>query len=106
MLDLVGAGGDGYRGHVAGGESLRHAECAVREATPPVDPSSPDGARSPASQLLGKLPLAFIENRGQVDECARFSARCDGMTVYFTDGGLVIHLVTGALNDRATRPFD
>jgi len=36
-----------------------------------------------ASEVLGKLPLAFIENRGQVDERARFVCHGGGATAYF-----------------------
>jgi len=43
--------------------------------------TSPAAQRTPVS--LAHLPLAFIENRGQVDERVRFSARRGGMTASF-----------------------
>src|SRR5262245_39019589 len=50
-------------------------------------------ARCSVVKHLGSLPLAFVENRGQTDPRVRFSARCDGMTTYFTDTAFVMQLV-------------
>jgi alpha-tubulin suppressor-like RCC1 family protein len=39
-----------------------------------------------------KLPLYFIENKGQVDQKVRYYARTAGQTLYFTDEGIVFDL--------------
>ena len=40
----------------------------------------------------GKLPLYFIENKGQVDSKVRFYVKTPGQTLYFTDEGIVFDL--------------
>ncbi len=41
----------------------------------------------PAEMKAGRLPLVFVENRGQVDAQARFSGVKGGLQVYFTNDG-------------------
>src|SRR5262245_33536198 len=48
------------------------------------------------------LPVAFVENRGQMDERVRFHARDGGMTAYFTDDAFVLQLVRRKSFDGAT----
>jgi len=43
-------------------------------------------------RIYGKLPLYFIENRGQVDEKVSFYERGAGHATFFTDKGVVIGL--------------
>ena len=43
-------------------------------------------------ESYGKLPLYFIENKGQVDSKVRFYAKTPGQTLYFTDEGIVFDL--------------
>ncbi len=40
----------------------------------------------------GKLPLYFIQNRGQLDPKVRFYLKTSGQTLYFTDEGIVFDL--------------
>ena len=40
----------------------------------------------------GKLPLYFIENRGQLDSEVRFYVKTFGQTLYFTDEGIIFDL--------------
>jgi hypothetical protein len=41
----------------------------------------------------GRLPLAFIENQGQVDEKVKFYVRNGGQTVWLTNEGIVFDLL-------------
>ena len=43
-------------------------------------------------ESYGKLPLYFIENKGQVDSKVRFYVKTPGQTLYFTDEGIVFDL--------------
>jgi len=43
-------------------------------------------------EAYGKLPLLFIENRGQVDEAVRYYVKASGQTVYFTEENIVFDL--------------
>lgn len=59
----------------------------------PVDPVSmgPAPASPPApADAYGKLPLYFVENRGQVDARVRFYAHARGATSYFTSEGVTV----------------
>jgi hypothetical protein len=42
---------------------------------------------------MGRLPLAFIENQGQVDERAKFYVRSGNQTVWLTSEGLRFDLL-------------
>ncbi|MEW6747536.1 MAG: hypothetical protein AB1486_32795 [Planctomycetota bacterium] len=66
-----------------------------------VTHSAPD----PAHGLLSRLPLAFIENRGQIDERARFYARRGGMKAYFTEKGFALQLVSRPPDHASTGPM-
>ncbi|MGB6872760.1 MAG: hypothetical protein WBE46_01225 [Dehalococcoidia bacterium] len=55
-------------------------------------------------EAYGKLPLLFIENRGQVDEAVRYYVKASGQTVYFTEENIVFDLICSDLaeaDDRA-----
>ena len=45
------------------------------------------------TNLYGKLPLTFVENRGQFDKQVRFCARSPKTTVYFCTNEVVFHFV-------------
>jgi hypothetical protein len=49
-------------------------------------------ARLEPRERLEHLPLAFVENRGQLDPRAGFSLQRAGTSVYFTDAGLRMNL--------------
>ena len=44
-------------------------------------------------EAYGKLPLYFIENKGQLDPRVRFYVKTSGQTLYFTDEGIVFDLL-------------
>ena len=46
-------------------------------------------------KAYGKLPLYFIENKGQLDPKVRFCVKTSGQTLYFTDEGIVFDLLRG-----------
>jgi hypothetical protein len=43
-------------------------------------------------EAYGKLPLYFVENKGQLDSKVRFYVKTSGQTLYFTDEGIVFDL--------------
>ncbi len=51
----------------------------------------------------GRLPLYFIENKGQLDSKVRFYAKTPAQTLYFTNEGIVFDLIRGQ-EDAANRP--
>jgi len=51
-------------------------------------------------EAYGKLPLYFIENKGQVDPRVRFYIKTSGQTLYFTDEGIVFDLLRGEQETR------
>src|SRR5262249_34911299 len=80
----------GPTGRFVGSEALaRHAEADMRDVVPPRRPHScPEEGSPRATTSMSRLPLAFLENRGQVDARARFySRRRNGVTAYFTRNG-------------------
>jgi hypothetical protein len=44
-------------------------------------------------KAYGKLPLCFIENKGQIDSKVRFYVKASGQTLYFTEEGIVFDLL-------------
>lgn len=46
-------------------------------------------------ESYGKLPLYFIENKGQVDPKVKFYVKTYGKTLYLTDEGIVFDLLRG-----------
>ena len=55
-------------------------------------------------EAYGKLPLYFIENKGQLDPRVRFYVKTSGQTLYFTDEGIIFDFFrnkkTGEKADR------
>lgn len=62
---------------------------------PPISTLPPKAhAKAPTNvTTLGRLPLAFIENQGQVDEQAKFYVRTGGQTLWLTQEGLIFDLL-------------
>jgi hypothetical protein len=48
---------------------------------------------SSVTEAYCKLPLLFIENRGQVDEAVRYYVTASGQTIYFTEENIVFDLM-------------
>jgi len=62
-----------------------------------------DNARKTNVQVNhGRLPLYFIENRGQVDKRVRFYEKGSGRAMYFTERGVYLSL-TDHLEDRSQK---
>lgn len=55
--------------------------------------SSSDTGQEQRINLLGKLPLLFIENQGQLDSSVRYYAKGSGHTVYFTEDRVVFDYI-------------
>jgi hypothetical protein len=67
---------------------------------------TPTTIRSSSGQVkpaMGRLPLYFIQNRGQADPRARFTLRGGGQTVYLTDSGLLFDFLHCEKPDQDNR---
>ncbi|MEW6745176.1 MAG: SBBP repeat-containing protein [Planctomycetota bacterium] len=80
--------------------SLRAPQAADGGASPSCpglagtqQPEDQAGVKASVAHAFSKLPLAFIENRGQLDPRVRFHARRAAMTACFTDESFVLQLV-------------
>jgi hypothetical protein len=73
----------GLLGGSAAGQGERHG--ADR-----AELSALEGIR--ATERLGRLPIGFVENRGQWDARARFAARIEAMTVFLEERGWTLAL--------------
>ncbi|MBN1830337.1 MAG: SBBP repeat-containing protein, partial [Deltaproteobacteria bacterium] len=58
----------------------------------------PKADRENVLKAYGKLPLYFIENKGQMDSKVKFYVKTSGQTLYFTDEGIVFDLLRGEKN--------
>ena len=65
-----------------------------------MSPNEGDRDASPGAAVLSRLPLAFVENRGQWDTPARFVARRGGMTARIEKDGIVLQLARRAGDGR------
>jgi alpha-tubulin suppressor-like RCC1 family protein len=80
---------------LAGGAwwSERHNLAGNGKAIPCGEAAVSPGAAKPVlAQDFGRLPLYFIENRGQVDKRVKYYSRGSGHTTFFTNDGLVLSL--------------
>ena len=73
----------GLLGGSASGQGERHG-------ADPAEASALEGIR--ATERLRRLPIGFVENRGQWDARARFAARIEAMTVFLEDRGWTLAL--------------
>jgi hypothetical protein len=76
---------------------LRLAAPAARPAAERTAAPAPLAGASKGQALAayGRLPLAFVPNRGQTDPRVRYSAQQAGMSVFFTRGEAVLALAKG-----------
>ncbi len=72
-----------------------------RPKNPP--PVSVPAAKSARNEAFGKLPLYFIENRGQTDARAAYYLQGSDKAIYFTDRGLTF-VLNGARNEPFLQP--
>ena len=54
-----------------------------------------EGQRAKVVENFGKLPLYFIENKGQVDKRVKYYAQANGQSLFFTKEGVVFSLRKG-----------
>ena len=66
---------------------------------PPRPAELPPADRARIQDRFGKLPLSFIENRGQIDARVAYTLRSPGHTTYFTPDGLTLRLTDGEGQD-------
>jgi hypothetical protein len=92
--------------------ALNHAETtdsvipSAHTLTQSGSVSAASTSTKPAAQArliegLGKLPLYFVENQGQLDERVAYYIQGSDKTIYFSPGG-----VTFALTDPTPRPCE
>ena len=74
---------------------LAWVNLAPAQATVPSEANLADQAAPAAARELsyGRLPLLFIENRGQTDPKVNFTLQAGAATVYFTQTGVTYALV-------------
>jgi len=58
-------------------------------------PKLPAADHARIQDNFGKLPLSFIENRGQADERVAYTLSSSGHSMYFTPDGLTLRLTQG-----------
>ncbi len=88
------------------GSALAQLRDSDRAETGDLPVRASEGAGlSHVSKLGPKLPLSFVENKGQLDDRVRFQARSPRATVYFTPGEVVFHFVeVGRQQDGGEKP--
>ena len=68
--------------------------------------SSPHSSNQSIDSAMLKLPLSFIENRGQSPEDVRFMVRIEGPTVFFTPSEVVFSLSQGNNSSAVHMAFE
>jgi hypothetical protein len=76
----------------------------TREVGPGAEPRN--ATRPGVVAALAKLPLSFIENRGQLDTRVRYYVQGRETTVHFTAAGLTLSLGAGADQRRSVLKLD
>ena len=74
---------------------------ALTEPAPESPPNSTPGTK--VEELYGRLPLYFIENRGQADRTVKFYAHSGGQTTWFTKDGVGVTLARQLDNPSQTK---
>jgi len=88
--------------------SLLTGSRAEAATSPNAAASTDEQTRARAVDSFGKLPLYFVENRGQLDKRVGYYVQGSDKTIYFTNQGLTF-LLNGkpeAQNDAASQPAD
>ncbi len=68
--------------------------------------SSPHSSNQSIDSAMLKLPLSFIENRGQSPEDVRFMVRIEGPTVFFTPSEVIFSLSQGNNSSAVHMAFE
>jgi hypothetical protein len=78
------------------GASLIHARIAAPPAGPPAAPvpihAPPPVNRAAILESFGRMPLYFVENRGQMDSQVAYYVQGSDKTIYFTPEGVTFAL--------------
>ncbi len=67
--------------------------CSLSFFADPGDSAADELEKEHVLSAYGKLPLYFVENKGQLDTKVRFYVKTSGQTLYFTDDGIVFDLL-------------
>ncbi|MCX5888167.1 MAG: SBBP repeat-containing protein [Deltaproteobacteria bacterium] len=82
----------------AGIQPLASLPSLTGAGVPKASPGNPAVAESQklrAQEFFSKLPLSFIENRGQMDKRVRFYQKSPGQAISFTKDGIFFALLKG-----------
>ena len=85
-------------------DSLSSGNCSISTSTE-LD-SSPHNSNQSIDSAILKLPLSFIENRGQSPEDVRFMVQIEGPTVFFTPSEVVFSLFQGNNSSAVHMAFE
>jgi hypothetical protein len=85
--------------------SYAPAANAFGSGTPPPCQSAPLPCQKPETEAFGRLPLPFLENRGQMDKRILYCLVGPRMSFYFSNDGLTItvdgpDILAGSCTDR------
>src|SRR5262245_7073030 len=107
LAALVVAAGLSLRSGLLTGAGWFPQPAQAAAANSPSGLSSADKqTRARVADSFGKLPLYFVENRGQIDKRVSYYVQGSDKTVYFTDQGLTFALngPTEKRNETALQP--
>ena len=85
-------------------DSLSGGNCSISTSTELY--SSPQKNNQSIDVAMLKLPLSFIENKGQSPEDVRFMVRIEGPTVFFTPSEVVFSLSLGNNSSAVHMAFE
>ena len=85
-------------------DSLSGGNCSISTSTE-LD-NSPEKINQSIDVAMLKLPLSFIENKGQSPEDVRFMVRIEGPTVFFTPSEVVFSLSRGNNSSAVHMAFE
>jgi len=63
---------------------------------------TPDGRAVTTADTLSRLPVAFVENRGQIDSTVRYYARGSRYGFYLTRDAVILSFLNEAVSDGHT----
>ena len=90
-----------------GSVGCRPGLATVPGAGPSSDATALQPGRTASDAAWGRLPLYFIENRGQVDQQVAFTTHKGNLAAFFTAGGVTFGLAGGPpvpVADDVARP--
>jgi hypothetical protein len=84
--------GDGRHGHADTQAMFLTRSTGASSLSPPLEQASKPEIKARARAAPGRLPIYFIENRGQVDPRVAYYIQGRDTTVYFTPDGVTLTL--------------